>query len=349
MHRGDELLSIDGVDAVNANTQAEVDKLNDALSPSTAGQEHTFRMRDTAGEYQIKLVSAEITSDPVQTVQTLTTPSGEVGYILFNDHIATAEASLVDAVTTLKSAGVVDLVLDMRYNGGGYIDIASQLAYMIAGPSRTTGQTFERLTFNDKNPTTDPVTGESLTPTPFHATTQGFSLPGNLALPTLNLSRVFILTGPDTCSASESVINGLRGVDVEVIQIGQTTCGKPYGFYPQDNCGTTYFSIQFEGVNAKEFGGYTDGFSPQNTPSYARNGTSGQGCWVADDLLNALGNPQENMLSTALSYRSSSTCPAVPATQVNGSGMSKPNAGQLFEGRLIRPQWRENRLVRKAH
>jgi hypothetical protein len=56
---------------------------------------------------------------------------------------------------------------------------------------------------------------------------------------------VFVLTGGGTCSASEAFMNGLRGVGVEVIQIGSTTCGKPYGFYAQENCGTTYFSIQF--------------------------------------------------------------------------------------------------------
>ena len=55
-----------------------------------------------------------------------------------------------------------------------------------------------------------------------------------------------------------AVINGLRGVNVEVYVIGSTTCGKPYGFYPTDNCGTTYFSIQFRGVNALGFGDYTD-------------------------------------------------------------------------------------------
>ena len=85
----------------------------------------------------------------------------------------------------------------------------------------------------------------------------------------MNLSRVYVLTGGTTCSASESIINGLRGVDVEVIQIGSTTCGKPYGFYPEDNCGTTYFSIQFKGVNAAGFGDYADGFSPSNTSGAA--------------------------------------------------------------------------------
>ena len=61
-------------------------------------------------------------------------------------------------------------------------------------------------------------------------------------LPTLDLSRVYVLTSAGTCSASEAIINGLRGVGVQVIQIGGTTCGKPYGFYPPDNCGTTYFA-----------------------------------------------------------------------------------------------------------
>ena len=60
-------------------------------------------------------------------------------------------------------------------------------------------------------------------------------------------------------------MNSLRGVDVEVIQIGSTTRGKPYGFYPTDNCGTTYFTIQFRASNAKGFGDYSDGFSPANT------------------------------------------------------------------------------------
>src|SRR5690606_3946797 len=114
-----------------------------------------------------------------------------------------------------------------------YLDIASQLAYMIAGGSRTAGQVFERIKFNDKYPNTNPITGAPLQPTPFHATTIAL---GNVApgtpLPTLNLDRVYVLTTEATCSASEANINGLRGVDVDVYQIGSSTCGKPYGFYP---------------------------------------------------------------------------------------------------------------------
>ena len=83
---------------------------------------------------------------------------------------------MFDAITQLSAAGVKDLVLDMRYNGGGYLAIASQLGYMIAGPGRTTGKTFEEEQFNDKPPTTDPVTGQAIRPTPFLDQTIGLSL-----------------------------------------------------------------------------------------------------------------------------------------------------------------------------
>ena len=88
-----------------------------------------------------------------------------------------------------------------------------------------------------------------------------------------------MLAGPDTCSASESVVNSLRGVGVTVNLVGGATCGKPYGFFPQDNCGTTYFAIQFQGVNQQGFGDYGDGFAPT--------------CAVADDFGHALGDPAE--------------------------------------------------------
>ena len=83
---------------------------------------------------------------------------------------------------------------------------------------------------------------------------QGTTIDPGVALPSLNLSRVFILATGSTCSASEAIVNRLRGIDVEVVLIGDTTCGKPYGFYPTDNCGTTYFTVQFAGANAKGLG-----------------------------------------------------------------------------------------------
>lgn len=136
--------------------------------------------------------------------------------------------------------------------------------------------------FNTQHPVTNPVTGEPITPEPFLATTQGLAVRAGEPLPTLNLPQLYVLTGSQTCSASEAIINGLRGVGLQVYQFGSTTCGKPYGFYPQDNCGTTYFSIEFRGVNAQGFGDFGDGFSPANTTASA--GVRLPGCSVADDF-----------------------------------------------------------------
>jgi len=311
--RGVQIIEIDGINVENDSTQAGVDILNAGLFPDADGDSHTFMVRDVGAstDREVTIVATEVTSDPVPVVNTFATDSGNVGYLLFFDHNFVSEDKLYDAMTQLSNNNVTDLILDVRYNGGGYLYIASQLSYMIAGSIATNGKTFEELRFNDKYPDTDPVTGDPLSPTPFYTTISQYSdnYAQGTALPQLNLNRVFILATDGTCSASEAIINGLRGIDVEVILIGNTTCGKPYGFYPTDNCGTTYFTIQFDGINEKGSGGYSNGFSPMNTA-----GTPGElvtGCSVADDLSLPLGELQDPLVSAAMNYRVDSSCPAV--------------------------------------
>ena len=341
--RGTQVMAIDGVDMVNANDSTSVDTLNQGLSPTTAGQTHTFTVQDPGSSTSrtVTLQAAAVTQTPVPVVSTLPTATGNVGYILFNDHIATSEQELIGAINQLHAANVTDLVLDIRYNGGGYLDIASELAYMIAGPAPTQGEAFDAIAFNSKYPSTNPVTGQPLTATPFHSTSQGFSSSpaSGTPLPYLGLSRVFVLTGTGTCSASEAIINGLNGVKVQVIQIGSTTCGKPYGFYPQDNCGTTYFSIEFQSNNAQGFGNYPDGFSPQNATTL----TSAvlPGCSVADDFSHQLGDPAEGRLAAALGYRSGQSCPSPP------SGLAPPVIAATAHLIVHRSPLRENQILRR--
>ncbi len=341
--RGATLLAIDGVD-INDSTQAGIDVLNAGLFPAGAGEMHTFEVLDLGAQNSrpVTMTTEIITEDPVQNVSIINTPTGDVGYMLFNAHRAPAEAELIGAINFLQ--GVSDLVLDIRYNGGGFLDMAGQLAYMIAGAGLTAGQTFEQLQFNDKHPSTDPVTGQPLSPTPFYNQTLGFSVAAGQALPTLNLSTVYVLTGPNTCSASEAIMNGLRGIGVNVIQIGSTTCGKPYGFYPTDNCGTTYFTIQFRGVNAMNFGDYTDGFSPANT--VANIGTVVPGCSVGDDFTAQLGDTSEGRLAAALAYRTTQSCPA--PSGLAQPGFSKPGAPlSATDGIIRRSLWDSNRIYRR--
>jgi carboxyl-terminal processing protease len=346
--RGTQILDIDGVDLVNANDQASVNTLNAGLSPQSVGESHTFTVQDPGASTSrtVTLVSANVTTTPVQAVHTISAPSGAlVGYMLFNDHLATAESELVAAFSQLQQAGVQDLVLDIRYNGGGYLDIASEVAYMIAGAAPTTGQTFELTQFNSKYPSVDPVTGETITPVGFHTMTQGFSLSAGQALPTLNLQRVFVLTTSSTCSASESIINSLQGVNVQVIQVGSTTCGKPYGFYPADNCGVTYFSIQFQGVNAKNFGNYPDGFTPQN--ALTPQGVPVPGCSVADDFTHALGDSAEGLLASALGYQATGMCPVPPSGFAPAPPLSQgAYVPPMADGQVVKSIWQRNRIQR---
>lgn len=329
--RGAKVVSINGVDFVNDNTQQGVDTINDGLFPDDAGTTTSFEFELVDGT----TLTADITSDdisvtPVQNVKVLNTDNGKVGYFQFNSFIVTAQEGLIDAFDTFVEDNVTELVMDLRYNGGGRLALASQLSYMVAGPNQTNNATFETLRFNDKNPTTNPVTGQSISPTPFYSTVIDYNegLLTNTLLPSLSLTRVYVISTDATCSASEAVMNALRGIDVEVVQIGSTTCGKPYGFYPTDNCGETYFTIQFQGVNNKGFGDYADGFMPTATPNFD---FELPGCEVEDDFTTSLGEPEEGMLAATLEYAATGSCPEV----VSGNGIADIKALRSDQSALV--------------
>ncbi len=321
--RGDSIVSVDGTSFSSGNPGA----LNAGLFPTTAGETHVFQVLSAGATMPrtVTLVAASVAAVPVQNVQTFTSNTGvKFGYMLFTTHNGTAESYLADAMNWLKQRTINELVIDLRYNGGGYLDVAAELSYMIAGPTRTAGKAFEKLTFNEKNPFG--LSASDLV-TPFHSTAQGFSLRDGTALPTLNLGRVFVLTSPDTCSASESIINGLRGAGVEVVTVGSTTCGKPYGFFATDNCGTTYFAIQFVGVNNLGQGDYADGFVPN--------------CNAVDDFSKALGDPAEGQLATALRLALTGVCvPNASASSPLKRSVVSDNAETLRDPRATFKQQR---------
>ena len=120
-------------------------------------------------------------------------------------------------------------------------------------------------------------------------------------------------------------MNGLEGIDVQVHRIGSTTCGKPYGFTAKDNCGISYFPIEFKGTNAKGFGDYADGFSAT--------------CPAKDDYSRALGDPAEGQLAAALYRLDNGVCnPALGRAAPAAAGSSAPKGG------LLRGPERENRI-----
>jgi carboxyl-terminal processing protease len=318
--RGMKLLTVDGIDFVNATAQFQIDMINQAIYPTSVGESHTFVFQTNSGTLSTSLQAANITRTPVSQAKNFLTSTGKVGYLQFDSHIVSAQTPLVNAFTQFKNEGINDLVLDLRYNRGGYLDMAAQVAYMIAPTSKTNGRVFELAEFNDKNPfgfaAADLIT-------PFHARMINYSSwTYGTELPNLGLNRVYVLATGSTASASESIINGLRGVGVEVIIIGANTTGKPYGFFPKDNCGTTYFTIQFKGTNQMGFGDYADGFAPH--------------CAVADDLTMPMGDEREKMLAQALHYRLYGTCNSsyASATSKNLTPFKPSTAADIVDTRV---------------
>jgi carboxyl-terminal processing protease len=316
--RGAQVVSINQTPVGTAGlTQAQFD----ALFPAAAGGSVTLGVQNPPGSatQELTLANTQFAINPVN-VQTVL-PGGRTGYLHYTDFSTpSGEQRLAEAFQAFGAAGVTDLVVDLRYNGGGYLFLSSELGYMVGG-SRSTGRTFEQLVYNDKRSAENEVI-------PFLTTRQLDPGRGQV-LPALHLQRVFVLATGDTCSASESFISALRGIDVQVVLIGGTTCGKPYGFSQENNCTMAYFPLEFEGRNHKGEVFPVTGIAPT--------------CNVADDLSRPLGDPTEALLAAALTYRDTGACPA-PATGT--SQRERASAAGLGSGVLGRSPLRQIKLHR---
>ncbi len=293
MARGDTLVSINGTQTLDYYYDPYA--LNAALTVRAAGDVLNLVVRNAQGiERDIELAATLFPLTPVPLSRIVNSPAGTpIGYVMVQDFIAQIQAPLEDVFADFKANGVNEIVLDLRYNSGGWAANARRLA-SYAGGSAFAGNTFAWFIYNDKHQQYNhSLTFEHL----------------DSALPA---TRVFVLTGASTCSASELVINSLAPY-VEVIQIGGTTCGKPVGFNSRDNqCGMTYSAVNFEALNANGEGRYWGGLAPR--------------CAVDDDLSHALGDDNEALLATARQYVDQGACPLPPlarkrATDAQGTAL----------------------------
>jgi hypothetical protein len=274
--RGDKILT------VNGRTAAELMAANDfsALNPTKAGDTLTLEISHNSGPPQtVTLTAAVYTLTPVPVSQVLTLPNAsKVGYLVMKDFITQAEAPLATAFNDFRAASARDVILDLRYNGGGRISTATVLASLVAG-SAYSQNVFTNLVFNTKQ------------------SSQNTSY--RLASQTTGFDRVMVLTGVRTCSASELVVNGLKPY-VQVVTVGGQTCGKPFGFVPQTNCSSTFSAVNFESFNANGQGRYYHGIAAT--------------CPATDDFNGQLGDPAEVLTAAATSYLQTGLCPAVAAS-----------------------------------
>lgn len=329
LRRGDTLTQVGSRTLASATLINDKEAIISTLYPSRTGQSLNLTYQ-RAGESTLRtatITSSVVASVPVHHTSNFSTDSSNVGYLVYNSFVTErASTDLIAAMTEFRNQGIDELVLDLRYNSGGRVTYANQLASMIAGTSATQGKIFAETQFNDKYRTQSPYGSEY--PLKEYYVQEDES---GAALPSLNLSRVFVLTTGETCSASELVMNSLRGIDIEVIQIGGTTCGKPYAFVGIENCEWVYFPVQSLEVNAKGFGDYTNGFSATGTPTEP---DQIKGCSLPDDLDSPLGSENEDLLATALHYIDEGNCNAT--STLNNSFKPTATAPTYISGK---PAW----------
>ncbi len=300
LRRGDLVLAIDGQPP---NVVAQ------GLGAVPAGVRRHFSVLGVDGtQREMTVLSATFSLASVASRRIIRIPSAAgaprvVGYFAYHEFIVPSETHLDAVFREFIAAGANELVLDLRYNGGGDVMMARGLASMIGG-KRVDRKVFAEFRYNSRNAASN------------------FKLPltANIGLlpgpPLEGLRRVVVITSPDTASASELLINALRPF-MPVVLVGQATFGKPYGFQPRTECGTSFNPVAFETLNARGEGRFVDGFSPW--------------CEADDDLDHELGDPAEARLAAALHYLQFDACPARAAYQPQSARRSSPRPAVLGE------------------
>lgn len=275
----------------------------------------------------ITLTKTELTENPIHIAKTFDINGQKIGYLMYNAFRSTFEGELNQVFGDFLANGVTDLVVDLRYNGGGSVETAKDLSSMITGQFE--GQLFAKLTYNENI--------EDVSIFFDDATANGQNINN------MNLNRVYILTTGASASASELVINALNPY-INVIQIGDNTVGKFQGsqllydsvdFRKQGANPFHFYALQpliFEIENAEGFTGFEDGLQPD--------------VLIEEDFFNlgVLGEPSEPLLNIALQNigvgfnNNPDPVPSSTANQFNyeyisGSGSDLPDFQRMYYDR----------------
>ena len=283
IERSDELLAINGVTPLNFTDEF----ITAAFGGSDEAIDMTLTVRkpDDNTPQEITVTKGLYDVQTVLDSKVIEHNNQRVGYLSFLSFLETSENELNDAFNTFEEENVDELVLDLRHNGGGRISVAEQLGSLIAG-NAVENTTFTRFAYNDKYA--------------HQNSSYSFRSRNNA----LDLPRVYVLTSANTCSASEMVINSLRPF-IDVVTIGDRTCGKPYATQSRTRCGKSINALEIDLLNAANVGGYYNGIDAD--------------CPVADDVAQQLGQPSENLFSAALFHMDNAQCATVFASAPGGT------------------------------
>ncbi|MDH5516615.1 MAG: S41 family peptidase [Gammaproteobacteria bacterium] len=284
IRRGDQIVSINGISANGLSGQ----DWDNAWGADEVGTSVALLIQHPDTTQQSYTVTKDFVSiHSTQQSNIITNGSHKIGYLHFTNFLGSNSVTdLNTEFSNFKTNQVNELIVDLRYNGGGSVTTAHHLGNLIGGDA-TAGSVFTRLVYND-----NPLGYNGLSNTlHFQSVTES-----------LGLSRVFFITSGASCSASELVINALLpSNNIDVIVIGSTSCGKPAGSNPLNACGKTLSALNFEIRNADNEGGYYNGIGPGFTGLQ-------NFCEATDNLNYSLGDSQENSIASAIDYMQKGAC-----------------------------------------
>lgn len=275
LKRGDQITNING------RTIAEITAGNlwsTIYGADEAGIKADLKLSDGRN---ITLYKESVVLKTVLISKIITRNGHRIGYISFKNFIEPSREELKAVITSFKNQ-VDEVVLDLRYNGGGRVNVGIYLAELLAG-SKIAGKPFIKYQHNSHNQNWNKTVNA-----------------GSQEL-TLNLNRLYVLTTNLTASASEMLINCLKPY-MSVISIGGTTHGKPVGMYSFEFGNKVLVPISFYTYNANDQGDYFNGFVPAVTAS--------------DDLDHQLGDENELMLKAAISQITGEKIESKPAKEL---------------------------------
>ncbi|WP_225034739.1 S41 family peptidase [Winogradskyella sp. SM1960] len=259
----------------------------------------------TPNNTSITLTKSEYTENPILTHNVLNVGGSSIGYLMYNGFRIGNDNldELNNVFAEFQSAGISDLVLDLRYNGGGSVDTAIWLASMITG--QFTGEVFFKEKWNSDILAQFEQNNPDALLNPFVTQMTKQNSDGDItyqqSINSLNLNKIYIITTGSSASASELIINGLTPY-IDVVQIGSTTRGKSQASrtiydssdFSRENVNPNHmYAMQpliYEAQNADGFSEFYDGLSPDplfEISEFYEN-------------LNQLGNPEERLLAEAI-------------------------------------------------
>lgn len=270
VRRGWVINTVNGVDIGALLASGNVAQYNTVMGPSEAGITNAFVFTKPDGStFSVASTKTTFNTNSVLHYDTLHLAGGVTGHVVYESFIEPSVDSLARAFAFFKENNVRDLILDLRYNLGGLVSIAQTLSSYIGG-NHLAGTTMAKVEHNDKLTEYD----------------REFSFISTSS--SLDLPRVVVITSRSTASASEFIINGLRP-HLQVITIGDTTYGKPVGFYPWDaGKKYTFAPTAFKIVNSENQGEYYFGIPPDKVAS--------------DDITHDFGDRDEASLKEAIYY-----------------------------------------------